>query len=156
MTSLVTTAIVQLNSKGEVGLAQSMIVAALRYWVTELHVDGSRFDLILTCLVTLPLHITSGWGSVAQSMIVAALRYWVAELHVDGFRFDLGSIMTRAHSLWHQPPLDPPASVPDGTASDISDSGSSQPSWPDVSHPEQPGTLLQLPHCFFSLTPFRR
>ena len=28
------------------------------------------------------------------------LRYWVTEMHIDGFRFDLGSIMTRAHSLW--------------------------------------------------------
>jgi isoamylase len=36
-----------------------------------------------------------------QDMIIAALRYWVQEMHVDGFRFDLGSIMTRAHSVWH-------------------------------------------------------
>lgn len=36
-----------------------------------------------------------------QAMIIAALRYWVQEMHVDGFRFDLGSIMTRAHSVWH-------------------------------------------------------
>lgn len=40
---------------------------------------------------------------VLQAMIIAALRYWVQEMHVDGFRFDLGSIMTRAHSVWHPP-----------------------------------------------------
>lgn len=38
---------------------------------------------------------------VARKFIVDCLRYWVEEMHVDGFRFDLGSIMTRAHSLWH-------------------------------------------------------
>lgn len=38
---------------------------------------------------------------VARRFIVDCLRYWVEEMHVDGFRFDLGSIMTRAHSLWH-------------------------------------------------------
>lgn len=77
---------------------------------------------------------------VVQSMIVAALRYWVTELHVDGFRFDLGSIMTRAHSLWEQPPLDPsdlnPEETPDGSSS-----GSGRASWPDVSQPDQPGWM---------------
>lgn len=38
---------------------------------------------------------------VVRKFILDALRYWVVEMHVDGFRFDLGSIMTRAHSLWH-------------------------------------------------------
>ena len=36
-----------------------------------------------------------------RAFVVECLRYWVLEMHVDGFRFDLGSIMTRAHSLWH-------------------------------------------------------
>ena len=36
-----------------------------------------------------------------REFITACLRYWVTEMHVDGFRFDLGSIMTRAHSVWH-------------------------------------------------------
>lgn len=42
---------------------------------------------------------------VARRFILDCLRYWVEEMHVDGFRFDLGSIMTRAHSIWH--PTDP-------------------------------------------------
>ena len=37
-----------------------------------------------------------------RQFIVDCLRYWVEEFHVDGFRFDLASIMTRAHSMWHQ------------------------------------------------------
>lgn len=37
-----------------------------------------------------------------RQFIVDCLRYWVLEMHVDGFRFDLASIMTRAHSRWHQ------------------------------------------------------
>lgn len=42
---------------------------------------------------------------VARQFIIDCLRYWVEEMHVDGFRFDLGSIMTRAPSMWH--PSDP-------------------------------------------------
>ncbi|KAI3435670.1 hypothetical protein D9Q98_001728 [Chlorella vulgaris] len=42
---------------------------------------------------------------VVRQFIVDCLRYWVQEMHVDGFRFDLGSIMTRAPSMWH--PCDP-------------------------------------------------
>lgn len=38
---------------------------------------------------------------VVRQFIVDCLKYWVEEMHVDGFRFDLGSIMTRAHSVWH-------------------------------------------------------
>ena len=38
---------------------------------------------------------------VARRFIIDCLKYWVEEMHVDGFRFDLGSIMTRAHSVWH-------------------------------------------------------
>lgn len=37
-----------------------------------------------------------------RQFIVDCLKYWVEEIHVDGFRFDLASILTRAHSAWHQ------------------------------------------------------
>lgn len=37
---------------------------------------------------------------VVRQFILDCLRYWVREMHVDGFRFDLGSILTRASSLW--------------------------------------------------------
>lgn len=37
--------------------------------------------------------------AVAQ-FIADCLRFWVTEMHIDGFRFDLGSIFTRAHSVW--------------------------------------------------------
>eukprot|EP00210_Caulerpa_lentillifera_P003264 g3115.t1 len=39
---------------------------------------------------------------VVRQFIVDCLKYWVTEMHIDGFRFDLASIMTRAHSTWHQ------------------------------------------------------
>lgn len=53
---------------------------------------------------------------VVRKFVLDALRYWVVEMHVDGFRFDLGSIMTRAHSLWHPSlPGDDPALTPQGT-----------------------------------------
>lgn len=81
---------------------------------------------------------------VVQSMIIAALRYWVSELHVDGFRFDLGSIMTRAHSLWQQgAPEAPPPSSEDAESSltDGSTAEIKKPSWPDVSKPDQPGWM---------------
>ena len=50
---------------------------------------------------------------IVRNFILDALRYWVQEMHVDGFRFDLGSIMTRTHSLWHQPSLPDGSSAPD-------------------------------------------
>ncbi|EIE26827.1 glycoside hydrolase [Coccomyxa subellipsoidea C-169] len=58
---------------------------------------------------------------VVRKFVLDALRYWVVEMHVDGFRFDLGSIMTRAHSLWHpslpgdDPTLTPQGIIPDGS-----------------------------------------
>ena len=52
---------------------------------------------------------------VVRKFVLDALRYWVVEMHVDGFRFDLGSIMTRAHSLWHPSlPGDDPDLTPQG------------------------------------------
>ncbi len=77
---------------------------------------------------------TPGGGAV-QEMIIASLRYWVTEVHVDGFRFDLGSIMTRAHSLW-QPPS--PAAPGDAPAS-AQGSNSASATWPHVSGAQQPG-----------------
>ncbi|BDA40513.1 Isoamylase 1, chloroplastic [Coccomyxa sp. Obi] len=58
---------------------------------------------------------------VVRKFVLDALRYWVVEMHVDGFRFDLGSIMTRAHSLWHpslpgdDDALTPQGIIPDGS-----------------------------------------
>lgn len=51
---------------------------------------------------------------VARQFIVDCLRYWVEEMHVDGFRFDLGSIMTRAPSMWHPSDPVPPAPYASG------------------------------------------
>lgn len=73
-------------------------------------------------------------------MIIASLRYWVTEVHVDGFRFDLGSIMTRAHSLW-QPPS--PAAPGDAPASAQGGNGASA-TWPHVSGAQQPGEHTPL------------
>lgn len=50
---------------------------------------------------------------VAMRFIIDCLRYWVEECHVDGFRFDLGSILTRAHSLWR--PSEPVVEYMDDT-----------------------------------------
>ena len=57
---------------------------------------------------------------VVRKFVLDALRYWVVEMHVDGFRFDLGSIMTRAHSLWHPSlPGDDDALTPQGILTHI-------------------------------------
>lgn len=51
-----------------------------------------------------------GCGDGIPAMAVAGkaragtrgLGFFAQEMHVDGFRFDLASILTRAHSNWHQ------------------------------------------------------
>ncbi|KAL6767130.1 ISA1 [Auxenochlorella protothecoides x Auxenochlorella symbiontica] len=40
---------------------------------------------------------------VVSAFILDCLRTWVLDFHVDGFRFDLGSILTRAPSMWIRP-----------------------------------------------------
>lgn len=40
---------------------------------------------------------------VVVNFIVDCLRTWVLEYHIDGFRFDLGSVLTRAPSVWTRP-----------------------------------------------------
>lgn len=80
---------------------------------------------------------------VVRKFVLDALRYWVVEMHVDGFRFDLGSIMTRAHSLWHPSlPGDDPTLTPQGATKFFH--------FPPVSFPQAIMRVLNL--CLDSCT----
>ena len=63
-----------------------------------------------------------------RQFLLDCLRYWVTEMHVDGFRFDLGSILTRAHSVWQSGPAQPSS-----TTTAYQGGPSYAYSWPSVS-----------------------
>jgi pullulanase/glycogen debranching enzyme len=93
---------------------------------------------------------------VARRFILDCLRYWVEEMHVDGFRFDLGSIMTRAHSLWN-PAVDSSVSKSESLAQDYFPSDMSG-AWSETSDLELEddmgygGTQRSFPvRCFVKL-----
>jgi glycogen operon protein len=62
-----------------------MVLDSLRYWVSDMHVDGST-----GCGNSLDLE----HPRVLQ-LVMDSLRYWVEEMHVDGFRFDLAPTLGR-------------------------------------------------------------